>query len=418
MKKIITFLIINSFIINLFAQMKPQDSNLNLMPWPKDVQVLDGYFKIDKNFTISIKNNSDFNQRIQGASTRFIRNLINITGIFIDQGFANNIAKNNEPTLLISVEKTTDLKLGIDETYKLSITKNQIKINANTDFGALNGLNTLLQLLTVKNGNYIFPVVAISDAPRFAWRGLMIDAARHFMPVDVIKRNLDAMAYVKLNVFHWHLSDDQGFRIESKKLPLLTQKASDGQFYTQNQIKDIVKYAGERGIRVIPEIDIPGHASAFLAAYPELASNKTRVNKIERFAGVFNPTLDPTLDKTYELLDILFAEITPLFPDLYFHIGGDENEGKDWDESEEIQEFMKMNNLKNNHELQTYFNIKLQKILKKYGKVLMGWDEIMTDDMPKNAIIHSWRGKHEGLLQSTLIEAAKKGYKTVLSNGY
>ncbi len=418
MKKIITFLIINSFIINLFAQMKPQDSNLNLMPWPKEVQVLDGYFMIDKNFTVNIEDYLNDNKKVFDASTRFIRNLANITGIFIDHGFANNIAKNKEPSLLILVEKTTDLKLEVDETYKLLITKNQIKINANTDIGALNGLNTLLQLLTVKNGNYIFPAVAISDAPRFAWRGLMIDAARHFMPVDVIKRNLDAMAYVKLNVFHWHLSDDQGFRMESKKLPLLTQKATDGQFYTQNQIKDIVKYAGDRGIRVIPEIDVPGHASAFLAAYPELASNKTRVNNIERFAGVFNPTLDPTLDKTYELLDLLFAEITPLFPDLYFHIGGDENEGKDWDESEEIQEFMKMNNLKNNHELQTYFNIKLQKILKKYGKILMGWDEIMTDDMPKNAIIHSWRGLHEGLPQSTLIEAAKKGYKTVLSNGF
>jgi len=418
MKKIITFLIINTFIFNLFSQMKPQDSNLNLMPWPVDVQIQNGYFAVDKNFTIIIKNNSDLNQRIQDASNRFIRTLTNKTGVFIDQGFAHSIAKNKESSLLISIDNTADLKLGIDETYKLSITQNQIKINAKTDVGAMHGLNTLSQLLTVKNGSYIFPNVTIEDEPRFLWRGLMIDAARHFMPIDVIKRNLDAMAYVKLNVFHWHLSDDQGFRIESKKLPLLVKKASDGQFYTQNQIKEIVKYAGDRGIRVIPEIDVPGHASAFLAAYPELASNKTRINKIERYSGIFNPTLDPTIDKTYELLDILFGEIAPLFPDLYFHIGGDENEGKDWDESEEIQKFMKINNLKNNHELQTYFNIKLQKILKRYGKILMGWDEIMTDGMPKNAIIHSWRGKQEGLSQSTLIEAAKKGYKTVLSNGF
>jgi len=418
MKKIITLLFINLFAFNLFAQLKPQDFNLNLMPWPKSVQIQDGFLNIDKNFTINVISNSDLNSKIYIASTQFLRNLTNKTGIFIDQGFVNVTVKNNKPSLLISVEKTAEIKLGIDESYEISISNNQIKIVAKTDVGAMHALNTLMQLLTVNNGSFVFPTVTIEDNPRFQWRGLMIDAARHFMPVEVIKRNLDAMAYVKLNVFHWHLSDDQGFRIESKKLPLLTQKASDGQYYTQNQIKDIVKYAGDRGIRVIPEIDIPGHASAFLTAYPELASNKTRVNKIERYAGVFNPTLDPTLYETYKLLDILFGEITPLFPDLYFHIGGDENEGKDWSENVSIQNFMKKNNLKDNHELQTYFNIKLQKILSKYGKTLMGWDEIMTDDMPKNAIIHSWRGKHEGLAQSTLIEAAKKGYKTVLSNGF
>lgn len=418
MKKIITIIIINTFIINSFSQMKPQDSNLNLMPWPNKVQMLDGFFIVDKNFTINIVNSSDYNQRVYNASTRFIRSLTNKTGVFIEHGFANNIVKNEKPSLLISFNDTVDLKLGIDESYNLSITKNQIKISAETDIGAMHGLNTLLQLLSVKEVKYGFPFVEIKDSPRFKWRGLMIDVARHFMAVDVIKRNLDAMAYVKLNVFHWHLSDDQGFRVELKKLPLLTLKASDGQFYTQSQIKDIVKYANDRGIRVIPEIGVPGHASAFLTAYPELASNKTRANNIERFSGIFNPALDPTIDKTYELLDTLFSEITPLFPDLYFHIGGDENEGKDWDESELIQKFMKTHNFKNNHELQTYFNIKLQKILNKYGKILMGWDEIMTENMPKSAIIHSWRGKHEGLPQSTLIEAAKKGYKTVLSSGF
>ena len=417
MKKIIIFLFINLFAFNLIAQLNHKDSGLNLMPWPKSVQIKGGYFKIDENFSIKVLNNSKHTNKIYNASTQFLRNLSNKTGVFINQGFVTVATQSNNPSLVVSFIEATDVKLGIDESYSLSVSKSQIKISAKTDVGAMHALNTLLQLLTVNNGQYMFPSVSIEDSPRFQWRGLMIDAARHFMPVDVIKRNLNAMAYVKLNVFHWHLSDDQGFRVESKKLPLLTQKANDGQYYTQNQIKDVVKYASDRGIRVIPEIDVPGHASAFLTAYPEISSKDT-IYQIERYAGIFNPTLDPTNEKTYEILDVLFSELTALFPDEYFHIGGDENAGKHWNENKGIQKFMKENKIKNNHELQTYFNIKLEKILNKYNKKLMGWDEILTPNMPTTAVIHSWRGKNEGLAQSTLIEAAKKGYKTVLSNGF
>ncbi len=417
MNKILPFIIINIFINSLFSQMKTADQNLSLMPWPKEVKTFDGNFVIDKDFTIKIESKSDLNPKIYKASNRFLRNLSDKTGVFIQQGFVYPNDKSEHPSLTITIESSTDIKLGIDESYTLEITDKQIKIIASNDVGAMYGLSTLLQLVTVKDKDYVFPSVEINDTPRFVWRGLMIDVARHFMSIDVIKRNLDAMAYVKLNVFHWHLSDDQGFRIELKKLPLLTEKASDGQFYTQSQIKDVVQYAADRGIRVIPEIDVPGHASALLTAYPEISSKDT-IYQIERYAGVFNPTLDPTKDKTYEILEILFDEIAPLFPDEYFHIGGDENAGKHWDENLDIQKFMKVNKLQTNHDLQTYFNIKLERILKKYNKKLMGWDEIMTPNMPKTAIIHSWRGEHEGLDESTLLEAAKKGYKTVLSNGY
>ncbi|EDO26761.1 predicted protein, partial [Nematostella vectensis] len=258
----------------------------------------------------------------------------------------------------------------------------------------------------------------ISDTPRFLWRGLLIDAARHFQPVDVIKRNLEALAAVKMNVFHWHLTDDQGFRIESKVYPKLHELASDGLYYTQHQIKDVVKYAARLGIRVIPEIDVPGHATAILTAYPELGSKDKYTYTLQRNAGIFDPTLNPTIDKTYEFLENLFAEVTSLFPDEYFHIGGDENEGKHWSENKKMTAFKKKHNLKTNHDLQTYFNIKLEKILSKFGKKLMGWDEIMTKNMPTTAVIHSWRGTTEGLKESTLIEAAKKGYQSVLSNGY
>mgnify|MGYP003386804199 FL=1 len=194
--------------------------------------------------------------------------------------------------------------------------------------------------------------------------------------------------------------------------------ASDGEYYTQNQIKDVVKYAAYLGIRVIPEIDVPGHASALLTAYPELGSKADYSYKIERFAGVFNPTLNPTNDKTYEFLKNLFTEITPLFPDEYFHIGGDENAGKHWTENKNITAFKKKHQLKTNHDLQTYFNIRLEKILNNLNKKLMGWDEIMTPTMPTTAVIHSWRGKNEGLKESSLIEASKRGYQSVLSNGY
>ena len=180
----------------------------------------------------------------------------------------------------------------------------------------------------------------------------------------------------------------------------------------------MVTYADKRGIRVVPEIDVPGHATAILTAYPELSSKKDFTYEIERFSGIFNPTLNPIVSEVYVFLDNLFAEIAPLFPDEYFHIGGDENEGVHWDENKDIQKFKLKKGLKNNHELQTYFNVKLQKILKKHGKKLMGWDEIMTDGMPKSAIIHSWRGINEGFKEGTLVEAVKKGYQAVLSNDY
>jgi len=227
------------------------------------------------------------------------------------------------------------------------------------------------------------------------------------------------MASVKMNVFHWHLTDDQGFRFESKVYPKLHEVASDGLYYTQEQIKDLVAYADNLGIRVIPEFDVPGHASAILTAYPELGSKDGYNYAIERNSGVFDPTLNPTKDFTYQFLENLFKEITPLFPDTYFHIGGDENEGKHWNESKTIQDFKKHHNLKTNHDLQTYFNIKLEKILNKLDKKLMGWDEIMTPNMPTTAVIHAWRGENEGLEKGgSLISAAKKGYQTVLSNGY
>ncbi len=239
----------------------------------------------------------------------------------------------------------------------------------------------------------------------------MIDVCRHFLPKSVILRNLDAMAMVKMNVFHWHLSEDQGFRVECKTFPKLHELGSDGQYFTHEDVKEIIKYANDRGIRVIPEFDIPGHSTSWFVGYPEYASLPGKY-EIERHYGVFDPTFDPTKEQTYVFFDKFFSEMSGLFNDEYIHIGGDENSGKQWDSSKSIQEFKKANNLKSNHELQAYFNKRIQKILEKYGKKMIGWDEILSTDLPKSIVIHSWQGKQG------MVTAAKNGYYSILSNGY
>lgn len=420
-------------LAGLTSSAQIQKEQLNLMPWPQSIVLNDGNFTLTKNFKVNLTGNP--NPRIFGGVTRFLRRLDGRTGIFFEQGFVTKL--NEVPTAELQINCTKSGKIGLyeDESYHLDIKKNNITINATSDLGALHGLETLLQMLQNNSTSFYFSNAQISDFPRFTWRGLMIDASRHFQPVDVIKRNIDGLAAMKMNVFHWHLVDDQGWRIEMKKHPKLIELASDGLYYTQEEIKNIVKYADERGILIVPEIDVPGHGSAILTAYPEIGSKVITLTGgtsekniqgtaiatygIERNAGIFSPTLDPSNPKTYQLLSELFDEVCPLFPGAYFHIGGDENEGKDWDANPKIQAFKKKNNLATNHELQTYFTMQLVPMLKKHGKQLMGWEEILTKNMSKEAIIHSWRGPNEGVVAGqSLVDAVKKGYKTVLSNGY
>ena len=417
--KLFWILLIFAGSVHLQAQ-KNSLSEIQLMPWPQEMKANDSDFKITDEFSVIIHGEEKEYGRVSKAAVRFIRSMTDKTGVFVIDGFPNVSGVDaSSASLQIYFETEVEVAMGIDESYSLKVTDRGIEIHASTDVGAMHGLSSLLQLIQVKKGAYVFAGVEIRDEPRFVWRGLMMDVARHFMPIDVVKRNIDAMALVKLNVFHWHLSDDQGFRVETKTLPELYKKASDGLYYTQTEVKDIVKYASDRGIRVVPEFDVPGHGSAFLTAFPELGSKKDMEYSIERYSGIFDPTLDPTNEKTYEFLDTLFKEVAPLFNDVYFHIGGDENEGKHWDENPDIQQFMKENKLKDNHELQTYFNIRLEKILAKYGKSLMGWEEIMTPNMPKSALIHSWRGVNEGMQPGeSLVKAVKNGYQTILSNGY
>ncbi len=298
-----------------------------------------------------------------------------------------------------------------DESYTLEVTSKQARIAAPNPVGALRGMETFLQLVVPDSQGFAAPAVRIQDRPRFAWRGLMIDASRHWMPLDILKRNLDGMAAVKLNVFHWHLSDNQGFRVESKVFPKLHKMGSDGHYYTQAEVKDLIAYARARGIRVVPEFDMPGHTTAWFVGYPELASGPGPYS-IERRWGIFDPAMDPTREETYKFLDAFIGEMAALFPDEYFHVGGDEVNGKEWGANPRIQAFMREHAMKSTEDLQAYFNQNLFPLVQKHGKKMIGWDEVLHPGVPQDVMIQSWRG------QKSLAEAARQGYKGILSSGY
>jgi hexosaminidase len=239
----------------------------------------------------------------------------------------------------------------------------------------------------------------------------MLDVSRHWMPMAVVLRNLDAMAAVKLNVFHWHLSDDQGFRVESKLYPRLQQFGSDGHFYSQSEIRAVVEYARDRGIRVVPEFDIPGHTLSWFPGYPDLASGPGPY-EIGRHFGIFDPVMDPSRESIYEFLDGFLGEMASLFPDAFFHIGGDEVNGKQWAQSPGVQAFAKQHGLGNTLALQLYFSQRVHRILTKYGKTMMGWDEILQPDLGPDTVIQTWRNP------ASLAESIRSGYRGILSWGY
>lgn len=385
------------------------DHEISLLPLPKSVVLTREKFRLNQDFTLTATGN--FHSRLPGAMTRFLRRLDGRTGLFFNQGFitAHNLPESGQLTLQIVSPGTVGL--GMNESYQLTVRENSLILRAPSDIGAIRGLETLLQLLDADEEGYYFPCCDIRDTPRFPWRGLLIDVSRHFLPLEKLKQNIDGLAAVKMNVLHLHLTDDQGIRFQSLNFPELTDKASDGMFYTRLELAELVDYADQRGIRIVPEIDVPGHGTAFVTAFPELASAPGPYT-LERRAGIKDPTLDPTNEETYEFLRLLFEEVAEVFPDEYFHIGGDENEGKHWDQNPHIQSFMKEKQLEDNHALQNYFNRRLLKILTGMGKKMMGWDEILQPDLPKDAIIQSWRGKE------SLYQAAEQGYQCLLSNGY
>jgi hexosaminidase len=383
---------------------------LNLMPVPAQLEVGDASIEIGPEFSVTIEGEGG-TPRLHGGVGRMLRRLSDRSALFFDNSTFLQLKGRSMAAMVVTAGRAGELALGEDESYRLTITSDGIALQAATDIGALRGLGTFLQLLTLDENGVTVPEIAIYDQPRFPWRGLMIDSSRHFMPVEMVKRNLDGMAAVKLNVLHWHLVDDQGFRVETLAWPKLHELASDGNYYTRAQIRDIIGYAAERGIRVVPEFDLPGHGSAWLTAYPELASAPGPY-EIERSWGIFDPTINPTIEKTYEFLDALMAEMTELFDDEFIHIGGDENNGKHWLANPEIVAFMDEKGYEGPLTLQRYFNERVLAILTKYGKRMIGWDEIFEEGLPKNVVIQSWRGRE------SLFESARLGYSGILSNGY
>ena len=316
-----------------------------------------------------------------------------------------------KPTLLVDAVRGSERvqRLGEDESYELTISPSGAKLTAPTSLGVLYGLQTFLQLVETTANGFSVPVVTIQDTPRFAWRGLLVDVGRHFIPLDVLKRNLDGMAAVKMNVLHLHLYDNEGFRLENKRFPRLQEAGSDGLYYTQDEIREFVAYAHDRGIRIVPEFEMPGHSRSLFAGYPELASGPGPY-KVE--PGGPDAVMDPTREETYKFIDKFVQEMAALFPDEYFHIGGDEVNGSQWDANPKIQAFIRSHGMKTNQDLQAYFNQRLQKILSKHHKIMMGWDEVLHPDLPKTVVVQSWRG------QQSLATAAQQGYRSLLSFGY
>jgi hexosaminidase len=391
-----------------FESAQPMPPQHHLMPIPASMQFQEGRLKIDASLTIAVSGHTD--ARLEAGIDRAARRLERRMGLRFARALASDA---RAATLLIACNGPGKDVPSVkeDESYALDVSDKQAALKAATVVGVLRGLETFLQLLDVDRGGYFIPAVTIQDQPRFPWRGLLIDVGRHFEPVEVIKRNLDAMAAVKLNVLHWHLTEDQGFRIESKRYPRLHQMGSDGLYYTQEQAREVIAYARERGIRVMPEFDMPGHATSWLVAHPEFGSAPGPYT-IERKAGIFDPAFNPTREALYIFLEGFFTEMAALFPDEYLHVGGDENEGHHWSKNEQIQAFMKTKGIKDNHALQAYFNQRLAKIIQKLGKKMIGWDEILHPDLPKDTAIQSWRGP------ASLAEAARKGYDGLLSSGY
>ncbi len=375
---------------------------ISMMPLPSSLALSGGRFALTNEFGAAIQGPAD--DVVSKAVNRFVTRTATTT---------KNEVQPDGKGLTITYRKAVEAiqPMAPDESYRLSIDSDEIKLEAATGYGVLRGLESLTQLMKEENGNYYWPNLELTDAPRFAWRGLMIDVCRHWIPKDAILRNIEAMAAVKLNVLHLHLSDYQGFRVESKIFPKLHEAGSEGNYYSQEDIKEIVQFARERGVRIVPEFDMPGHTTSFLVGYPELGSAPGPY-KLETAFGLLKPVMDPSREEVYNFIDAFVEEMTQLFPDSYYHIGGDEVDYSQWTKNESIQQFMKQNAIENTHDLQAYFNQRLEKILQKHGRKMMGWDEILNPKLSNDIVVQSWRG------HKSLFETVQRGNKGVLSTGY
>ena len=345
-------------------------NSLPLMPWPQSVVVGTGAVPIDGSFSVAVSGSGSRDPRVKVAVERLFFRLTRQTGIPLAQKIVN---VEQRPMLSIVVRERdheSPQRLGDDESYALEAGASQVTITSAEALGAVRGIETFLQLVSQNSGQpagFSIAGVNIRDEPRFPWRGLSLDVARHFIPLDEVGRTIDGMSAVKMNVLHLHLSDSEGFRIESKRFPRLTELGSDGMYYTQAAMRELIGYARERGVRIVPEFDVPGHATSWLVGYPELGS-RTGSFEIARNFDTSIDLIDPTRESTYRFLDGFVGEMAALFPDQYFHIGGDEVNSKEWDANARIRAFMQAHKLADANALQAYFNRRLLQIVTKHGK--------------------------------------------------
>ncbi|OHU96054.1 hypothetical protein BIW53_08720 [Pseudoalteromonas byunsanensis] len=391
----------------------PSNQGLALMPSPKKMHVTQQHLVLPENIQVFM---TGFDEPRQSLQFSRLQSALAQSSSLQSSTLLKSALPDTSLLQIVVPEKSSKKghhllpQFGDDESYTLEIGAQGIHIQANSVFGAQHAVSSLMQLLaTAEDGR--LPYLRIEDAPRFAWRGLLIDSVRHFIRVDTIKRQLDGMAAAKLNVLHWHLSDDQGWRVEFQAFPLLTQMASDGQYYTQQQVREVVNYAALHGIRVVPEFGMPGHASAIAVAYPQLMS-EVKDYDMQRHWGVFKPLLDVSKPQVYEFIETLFAQVATLFPDQYVHIGGDEVDPEQWLKNKDIQALMQAQSFTDGHDLQAYFNQRVQAILHKQQRIMMGWDEVYHPKLPRDIVVQSWRG------HDSLNSLARKGYQGILSTGF
>ena len=435
MKKALILAVFFAVSATVFSQNK----RISIIPQPAVLREGVGSFTIDANTAIVV-----------GANDPEIRKVAAMLNVELKKaaGFSLNIEtapRKKSIQFLLS----PDEPLG-NEGYRLAVTTEDISIFAPKPAGLFYGLQTLLQLMPkeieskqlVRNISWTVPVVQITDRPRFGWRGLMLDVSRHFFTVDEVKAFIDDMARYKYNLMHFHLTDDQGWRLEIKSLPKLTEVGAwnvkktgrfnyftppadneprdFGGFYTQEQMKELIRYAKDRYIDIMPEIDVPGHSLAAIASYPDLSCTpgNYKVNSGDPFMdwhndGTFTARIDNTLcpanEKVYGFLDKVFTEVAALFPFEYIHMGGDECAKNFWEKSAEVKALMQREKLKDMHEVQSYFVGRVSKIVGTKGKKMMGWDEILEGGLVKDASVMSWRGMKGG------IEAAKMGHEVVMT---
>ncbi len=436
MKKLV--FIISFFVIaNIAMAQIANDNRIAIIPQPVELHSTEGYFKLPQQITVAVPNIAESDFLIKDISKHF--------------AIANRkISTTSKAVIHFSLNKVYDKTLG-DEGYSLTVSRLAIQINANKPAGLFYAEQTLWQLLpkeiesknVVKNVDWKIPCVTIKDYPRFAWRGLMFDVSRHFFTKEEVKDFIDNMVKYKYNLLHLHLTDDEGWRIEIKSLPKLTEVGAwnvkkvgtfgnfsvptadeprnYGGFYTQNDIKELVKYAKDRFVNILPEVDVPGHSLAAIASYPELSCTAGAENYKVRsgesimnwtnhgFTAKVDNTLCPANEKVYDFLDKVFTELAQLFPFEYIHVGGDECAKNFWAESASVKQLMQKEGLKNMEEVQSYFEKRVEKIVESKGKKFIGWDEVLEGGLAPNAIVMSWRGMKGG------IEAAKMGHEVIMS---